>query len=158
MPAFHLLKRDARDSDVVVPYLLNPLFNYVEKYWINHPRGMTMSFYNSVIRTNNACESHNRMLARHIRGERPNVFIFIEALAKLENNCYLDIGLLAEGGSPSRTRRWSAVANDRKLKALAKDFQNQVQNAQDNAIRNYLKRAIFCFSSAFDELSKSSAT
>lgn len=57
--------------------LLRPFLAYVLRYWIrNDERRRWMSVHGSQHRTNNACESHNRVL-NDLCGAHPNVYIFL---------------------------------------------------------------------------------
>ena len=106
----NIIKEDAREEDVRVAFLLQNFFQYVEDKWINDVnRRRWMAFYNSMFRTNNLCESHNRMLRNAVGAYRPNIYAFINALARLEHNADLDVDLMKRGaqqnaaanGSPS---------------------------------------------------------
>ncbi|KAE8745172.1 hypothetical protein FOCC_FOCC008238 [Frankliniella occidentalis] len=105
--ALQIIKGDIRRRNAVVYYLMRGFFNYVNDEWIaNNRRRGWMCFFNKADRTNNACESHNRMLHNKVGAHRPNVWQFIEALKVLENNAILDVEAISgEGVEVSRARR-----------------------------------------------------
>ena len=134
-----VLRQEALGSDPLIAYLLEPFFNYINDKWIgNQYRRNWMRFFGSTQRTNNACESHNRTLRRTVGPHRPNMRAFIEALKILENNASLDIELQNAGGRASRSRRWSAVANDRRLQALSNDLALDVFRNRRRTLQNFL--------------------
>ncbi len=101
-----------------------------------------MCFYNSKDRTNNACESQNRMLRNKLGAHRPNIWQFIEALKILENNCSLDIEALSvEGVAVSRARRCTSVAMDAQLQRLSRNLRRNMFRNRDFAITSFLNRA-----------------
>jgi len=147
-----VIKEEAFQDDILIRYLLEPFFTYVEDKWINNPnRREWMSLYKRRYRTNNACESHNRMLRKKVGAYRPNVFLFIEALGVLENNASLDVQLLRPGGNPRRMRKWQSVWKDMNLKNLSKDLdRNELQN-RDATVLTFLTRAADLFQNVFDQ-------
>jgi hypothetical protein len=146
-----VLKTEAFNTDILVAYLLEPFFQYVEEKWINNvTRRCWMSLFLSMHRTNNCCESHNKMLRKRVGAYRPNVFKFIDALAYLEHKAHLDIMLLRNGGNPSRTRRWQSVYTDQQLAALSEDLQNDVFRNMNESVKNFLHRASHLFRTAYD--------
>ncbi|KAJ1526453.1 hypothetical protein ONE63_009587 [Megalurothrips usitatus] len=153
--ALHLIKKDTLKKCPITAALLYPFFEYVEKNWIRNANRMQwMCFYKSLHRTNNACESHHRTLRNAIGAYRPNIFSFIEALARLENNAHLDVLLSLSGGFPSRSRRVSAVATDKHLKRLSRDLRIMSSINQRLAVRQYLQRAVRIMHRAVGDLSK----
>ncbi len=110
-----------------------------------------MSLFESVERTNNSCESHNRMLRSAVGAYRPNVFIFVEALAKLENNANLDAEYMGEGGGVIRTSRWSTIYADEMLAALANDLNGDILHDLGETVYNDLKRASHLSQGAFEQ-------
>ncbi|KAK3910410.1 Tryptophan 2,3-dioxygenase, partial [Frankliniella fusca] len=117
-PGLAVLRAGSLEEDQLLAYLLRPFFQCVEDKWINNRnRNRWMSLFNSEYRTNNACETVNRMLRRKTGAYRPNVFLFIQAWATLEHNASLDSELLGGGGDARRTRRWRSVWTDQQLKA-----------------------------------------
>lgn len=146
-----ILKDKVRNHDIVMAFLLWPLFQYFEEKWLNKAnRRSWMSFYKSTIRTNNSCECHNRMLRKAVGAYRPNIFFFIEATARLEHNANLDIQLLSEGGNPRRSRRWQSVYTDRQLENLSEDLEEEIYHDLDETVYNFISTASHLFHSAFD--------
>jgi len=132
----------ALQQSQIIAYLLQPFFDYVRDKWLGKAyRRQWMSLFNCQHRTNNACETHNRMLRRKVGAYRPNIYLFIEAIASLEHNASLDIDLLKAGGSARRTRRWQSVYNDRQIKALSRDLELNIFHNLDEIILSFLQRA-----------------
>lgn len=140
--ALGILRDESFEEDVVLWHLLTPFFNYVQERWItNVARKEWMSCFNSEHRTNNSCETHNRMLRKKVGAYRPNVFLFIEALATLEDNANLDVFHMADGGQSRRARRWQSVLRDRQIKALNNDLEMDVFHDLTETISQFLSRA-----------------
>lgn len=152
LPALEVLRAAALQEDRLLAYVLRPFFEYVQTRWINNPyRNNWMSLFNADFRTNNACETTNRMLRRKTGAFRPNVFLFIQAWATIENNASLDSELLGEGGDSRRTRRWQSVFADRQLKALSRDLLMDIFHDRDETLNGFLSRASHLFHGAFNE-------
>ncbi|KAK3931471.1 Ral guanine nucleotide dissociation stimulator-like 2 [Frankliniella fusca] len=143
--ALDLIKLSVRRRDVVVYYLMRHFFQYVDNKWINNDRRRReMCFFNSTDRTNNACESHNKMLQKKMGAHRPNVWAFIEALKIMENNATLDADALGEEGiAPSRPPRCTSVLLDRQLQQLKRNLRYTIYHNRDHAIRSFLNRAAY---------------
>lgn len=109
-----------------------------------------MCFFECLHRTNNACECHNRMLRKAVGAYRPNVYQFIEAVARLEHNAFLDTDYMALGGRVRRARRWRSVFHDRQLAGLSETLRNEVFRNMDESVRNFLDRSSNLFRGAFD--------
>ena len=149
--ALDILMARARAVDIVAAYLLQPFFEYVRTRWFENAfRRNWMLFYNCLLRTNNSCETHNRMLRKAVGAYRPNVYAFIEAIARLEHNANLDIDLMRRGGAARRTRRWISVYTDRQLRALSNDLEMDIIDDREETIWNFIDRAAFLFHGQFD--------
>lgn len=147
-----ILRDAALEEDVAIAYLLRPFFTYVEQKWINNPnRRRWMSFYGAQYRTNNACETHNRMLRSKVGAHRPNIYVFIQALATLEHNASLDTELQIGGGNARRPRREQSVYTDTQLKNLCRDLEMDIFHDMIDTVKNFLERAAQLFHSAFEE-------
>ncbi|KAK3929544.1 UPF0251 protein [Frankliniella fusca] len=148
----NILKEKVLENDILMAFLLHPFFTYVERRWINNARRRNwMSLFESVERTNNSCESHNRMLRSAVGAHRPNVFLFIEALDKLEHNASLDAEYMGQGGHVVRSRRWSTLLADDMLNSLALDLNGDLFNDLGETVYNYLRRASHLFQGAFEQ-------
>ncbi|KAK3910275.1 Transposase for insertion sequence element IS905, partial [Frankliniella fusca] len=146
-----VLRDEALAEDVLLAFILREFFNYVENKWINVlPRRKWMRLFNSLERTNNLCESHNKMLRTKVGAYRPNMWAFIDALSKLEHNAHLDSMLLNEGGQARRTRPCRSVWTDNNLRAISSDLVEQVFHNRNETVSNFLRKAIRLFHGAFD--------
>ena len=153
LTGLRLVRNEARETDIITAYLLEPFFDYVQERWINNAnRRRWMSMFNSMHRTNNCCESHNKMLRKAVGAYRPNIYAFITALARLEHNAALDIESLSNGGAVKRSRRWQAVYADRAVEALSNDLQADVFRDRDVSVRNFIHRAANLFVTAYNTL------
>lgn len=147
-----VLRASAFADNVVVAFVMEPFFNYVQDRWIRNPsRLLWMNLFNARHRTNNACESHNRMLRNKCGAHRPNIYLFIQALATLENNAFLDTELLALGLPARPARRARSVFTDIQMQALSNDLHMDLFHNMNETIRNFLGRASHLFNRAFDE-------
>jgi len=90
------------------------------------------------------------MLRAAVGAYRPNVWAFIDSLAKLEHNAHLDSTLLNEGINPRRPRPCRSVWTDQRLIALSEDLEVEVFHDRNTAVSNFLKRAVQLFHGAFD--------
>lgn len=152
MTGLRCIKTEAYEEDIRIAFLLDPFFDYVENKWIRSPvRRKWMSLYKSEYRTNNSCETHNRMLRAKTGAYRPNVFLFIQALATLENNASLDSELELAGGNSRTARRWRSVFMDRELSRMSHHLEREIFNDMDEVVRNFLSRGADLFNGAFDE-------
>ncbi|XP_034254486.1 uncharacterized protein LOC117653153 [Thrips palmi] len=140
--AMDVLKRRARNVNLVSAYLVRHFFTYVETKWLGMPhRRSYMNFWRCVHRTNNSCESHNRMLRKAVGAYRPNVYAFIEALSRLEHNADLDYNYMRnEGGDARPARRWKSVYTDRRLEALSNDLEEDIFHNREETIWNFLQQ------------------
>ena len=149
--ALNILRDKARNENVVAAYLLWPFFQYVEDKWLNvNYRRRWMAFYKAAHRTNNACETHNRMLRTAVGAYRPNIFLFIEAIARLEHNANLDIDLMRLPEEARRTRRWQSVYTDRQLEMICNDLEMDIFHDRDDTIWNFITTASLLFQKGFD--------
>lgn len=147
-----VVRNEARQADILIAYLLRQFFTYVQDKWLGHvSRKNWMTFYNALHRTNNSCETLNRLLRKAVGAYRPNVYLFMDALARLEHNAHLDIALMQEGGSARRNRRWQSVYSDRQLKALMEDLEMDVFHDRNTAVSNFLERAADLVQGVFKE-------
>lgn len=152
MVGLRCLRDAAFEEDIRIAFLLAPFFDYVERRWIRNPvRRRWMTLFRSDYRTNNACETHNRMLRTKVGAYRPNVFLFIQALASLEYNAYLDTQLEGGGGNARRTRRWRSVFTDRELKKLSYNLEREIFHNMDEVVMNFLRRASNLFHGSFQD-------
>jgi len=150
MVGLGVLRAQALAKDVLIAYLLRPFFDYVDTKWIhNDRRRYWMNLYNSMHRTNNCCESHNKQLRTAVGAYRPNIYAFIAALARLEHNAYLDVEHMDPGGSTRRARRWQSVYADNQIKNLCNDFDNDVFRDRNVTVSNFLEQAALLFYSAY---------
>jgi len=140
--ALDILRRDAYEEDPLLYYLLHNFFEYMEFRWIgNRYRRLWMGFWESMHRTNNLCESHNRMLRKEVGAYRPNVYAFIAALARMEHNADLDVDLMKRGLPARRSRTWRSAFADRQLQALCNDLREDIFHDRNNTIRRFLDRS-----------------
>ncbi|KAJ1522440.1 hypothetical protein ONE63_001630 [Megalurothrips usitatus] len=145
-----VLRDDARRENLVLAFLLVNFFQYVEDKWIlNNNRRQWMRLFKAVHRTNNLCESHNKMLRKAIGAYRPNVWAFIDTLAKLEHNTTLDIEHMRAGGYARRARTWKTVWTDEQLLALSRDLEMDVFRDRNEAVRSFVNQASTVFRNAF---------
>lgn len=147
-----ILKDEAMDTHYVIAYLLIPFFEYVERRWLNNAyRRRWMSLFNVEHRTNNSCETQNRMLRAAVGAYRPNIYTFLAALSRMEHNAFLDIDLMRRGGSARRTRRHRSVFSDAQLKALSDDLRRDVFRDRYTSVKNFLDRAADLIVGTFDQ-------
>lgn len=154
--ALDLLQRDARLQCIEAAYLLHPFFEYVRTKWINvNSRREYMSFWKCEHRTNNACESHHFVLRHKMGAHHPNIFAFMDRLAEIEQTSYLDVGLLAEGNLPGRSRRYRSVLTDRRLKGLNRNIVGpRLLRNRSETILQFLRRAAELNSGLFNKLTE----
>lgn len=79
------------------------------------------------------------MLRAEVGAYRPNVYAFIEALARMEHNADLDVVNMNQGGA--KTRRWKSFFQDRNLRNLGTDLEMDIFHNPEEAIRNFLDQA-----------------
>jgi len=116
---------------------------------MNPVRRRFMTLFNSMHRTNNICESHNKVLRKHVGAYRPNIYAFIDALARIEHATSLSIEALRAGEPVSRNRRWQSVFADRQLAALTNDLRLDIHVNRNDAVKAFLDRASTLFLSAY---------
>ena len=150
---YRWVHQEAKDEDIRVAYLLDPLFNYIERRWIaNINRRKWMTFFKSMERTNNCCESHNRVLRAAVGAHRPNVFAFMMACARIEHNTYLDIDLMQNHHQcAKRRRRWQSLYADRNLKGISNDLEMDIFHDRNTTIRNFVHQAAGLLNNAFND-------
>lgn len=74
---FNVILTEARDEGNYIFHIVRPYLNYVYRNWVApHWRRSRMCVFGSAQRTNNVCESHNRMIREKV-GTHPNVYTFI---------------------------------------------------------------------------------
>lgn len=147
-----VLRERVRGIHLVSAYLLRGFFDFVDQMWIRRPfRRNYMTFYRCLLRTNNACESHNRQLRKAVGAHRPNVYSFIEALSRLEHTAYLDYIHMRGGGDAKSTRRWRSVYADRTLDSLCNDLERDIFHDREVTIWNFIDRASHLIQGAFEE-------
>ncbi|KAK3926312.1 Alpha-galactosidase A, partial [Frankliniella fusca] len=141
--ALDLLQHNVRQECIEAAYLLHPFFQYVRTKWINRrSRRDYMSFWRCEHRTNNACESHHTVLRHKMGAHHPNIFEFMDRLTEMEQTAYYDVGLLAEGNLPGRTRRYKSVLTDRRLNGLNRDIVGlRLLRNRNETILRFLVRA-----------------
>lgn len=127
------------DTDILIAYVLDPFFQYVEEKWLNKAyRRNWMSLFDADHRTNNSCETQNRMLREAVGAYRPNIYAFIAALARMEHNAFLDTDLMRRGGSARRARRQRSIFCDDQLRALSDDLRMDVFHDRYNSVKSFL--------------------
>lgn len=147
-----ILRDTVREEHLVAAYLLWPFFDYVEEKWLNNPsRRAWMSFWKCALRTNNSSECHNRLLRQAVGAYRPNVWFFIEAIARLEHNASLDLPHLVAGGKAKRARSWRSVYADQQLESLADDLEEDVFHDMQETIWNFISQAGDLLQGAFND-------
>ena len=147
-----IVKNKAMETDILIAYLLRPFFTYVERRWLNNARRKEwMSLFNAPHRTTGFCESHNRMLRKQVGAYRPNVYLFIEALARLEHNASLDIEFMMEGGTVRRSRRCVSIYTDRQLAGLCNDLDMDIFHNLGETVSNFLSQASHLFHDSFNQ-------
>lgn len=114
---------------------LGPLFAYYLRTWLSPARLRILSVYDSENRTNNVCESHNRTLRAEVKVHHPNIFQLIAAFVRYEDIVKQDLNGL-NAGIRGRSRRISALTNDRRIKAFTEDFEEG-----NISIGSFLRRA-----------------
>lgn len=74
---FKVILRYARDEGNYIFRLVKPYLLYIWRNWVVREwRRRRMTVYGSAQRTNNVCESHNRML-RNAVGTHANIYMFL---------------------------------------------------------------------------------
>ncbi|KAK3921439.1 DNA excision repair protein ERCC-6-like 2 [Frankliniella fusca] len=147
---FELIVQEARQFGPGIYRRIRPFFAYVMRQWVGHPiRRRWICVFGSEHRTNNTCESHNRMLKNFVKVAHPSVYQFISALISVESNADADASALSQGERPNRRRRFSSVMLDRRLRNLMRQIRNPPDNV-DNAIMRYLDNALHTFDNAYD--------
>lgn len=91
------------------------------------------------------------MLRRAVGAYRPNVYAFIEAVARLEHTAYLDYLHMRGGGDAKEARRWKSVYADRTLDALCDDLERDIFYDRDETIWNFLDKGSELIQGAFEE-------
>ncbi|KAK3933185.1 30S ribosomal protein S2 [Frankliniella fusca] len=115
---------------------LQPFFQYVEATWV--PRRRILSVFNSNDRTNNVAETWNKTLTLAVKQKSPNIWLFIDALLKLEERFAQDLYNVRHGRPVNRLRKSSAVRNDRVIKQLTMSLL-----AEDKSMSRFLQRASY---------------
>ncbi|KAK3921644.1 Anthranilate--CoA ligase, partial [Frankliniella fusca] len=111
---FFLILRQARQAGHRVYNVMRPFFSYVWRNWVGNRLWCEwMCVFGSFHRTNNTCESHNRVLNNYVGVRHPNIYHFIVALLALEASAYADAVALFMGNPPNRGRRLRSIALDR---------------------------------------------
>ncbi|XP_026290929.1 uncharacterized protein LOC113215512 [Frankliniella occidentalis] len=147
---FILILRQARQAGGRVYNRMRPFFAYVWRNWVGHPvRREWMCVFGSYHRTNNTCESHNRVLNNYVGIRHPNIYHFLVALVALEGSAFADSEALRIGNPPNRGRTARAISLDRRLRNLARGFANPPDNINDTILR-YLEAALHSFDRAYD--------
>ncbi|KAK3907976.1 NAD(P)H-quinone oxidoreductase subunit J, chloroplastic [Frankliniella fusca] len=128
------IKRRARRAGLQIQ--LAQFFQYMEYTWA--PRRKIVSVYHSTDRTNNVAESWNKTLTMTVKQKSPNVWLFIDALVKLEERYAQDIFNVRHGRPANRLRKSSAVRNDQVIRELTGSL-----NADDISISQFLRQASY---------------
>lgn len=110
---------------------LLPFFWYLWNTWLTGRRYESLSVSGCEHRTNNICESYNRLLSSQLGPHHPNIYRFIEVLAKSEDNALTDIWTLFGGHQGSRPRRSSALANDSRIQNWTSHLNNGLITIRD---------------------------
>ncbi|KAK3923858.1 ATP synthase epsilon chain, partial [Frankliniella fusca] len=134
--------------------LLRPFFEYIFTNWINQrQKKYLMSVYGSLHRTNNTCESHHRQLNKFIQVAHPNVYDFNEALVSIEESTWINSQAFLDGIRVGRSRKATSIANDIRLRRLARDLSaatGLVGAALEDRILRNLHAAAYTFARAYD--------
>lgn len=147
-----VVKDSARAHNIVIAWLLDPFMDYILEKWINNPvRNQWMNLYRARHRTNNSCETHNRMLKNKVGAYRPNVYMFIQALGTLENNAFLDSQLEISGEPARNSRRERSIFADRQMLNLSRDLEEDIFHDLDESIKHFINRAADLFYGAFND-------
>lgn len=147
---FIILVRETRTHGPRVYRRMRPFIAYVLRQWVgNRERRQWMCVYGSIHRSNNTCESHNRMLLNFVGVPHPNIYNFIASLASMEANAYADAMALDAGERPGRARKLSSIFLDNSLRNLYRGIRNPPGN-RDDAILRFLQRAVHTFDHAYD--------
>ncbi|XP_034233004.1 uncharacterized protein LOC117640562 [Thrips palmi] len=115
---------------------LAPFFQYMRTTWI--PRRNIMSVCYSEDRTNNISESLNHALSLAVKQRRPNIWLFIDALVRLEERLAQDLYNLRRGKRVNRLRKTSAVMNDDVIRQMTGSL-----NTGDISLTTFLKQAAY---------------
>lgn len=164
--AFYIIVEEANRAGQGIGNIVRPFLLYVRDFWINdNSRLQWMSVHGSFHRTNNACESHNRVL-RDLIGRHQNIFRFLglydstceiyfqatlnvlssslsfaDGLVTLEGEAWADLLILQDAEhAAGRPRSVTAIVNDRVVERLEEDLRNPVGPRRD-ALLNFLQAA-----------------
>ncbi|KAJ1528957.1 hypothetical protein ONE63_007325 [Megalurothrips usitatus] len=96
--------------------LLNELFQYWTDTWAAPHVFQSLSVYGLRHRTNNVCESANRLLRSKTGAHRPGLWHFLSALRRNEHCTFLKLRAALMGIPASRCRKVSAVNNDTNIR------------------------------------------
>ncbi|XP_034252579.1 uncharacterized protein LOC117652054 [Thrips palmi] len=96
--------------------VLEPFFTYWVETWGNPRFFRYLSVYGLKHRTNNVAESANRLLRSKTGAHRPGLWHFLSALRRHEHSTYLKLMSAELGLRANRSRRVSAINNDRKIR------------------------------------------
>ncbi|KAJ1519031.1 hypothetical protein ONE63_011362 [Megalurothrips usitatus] len=99
---------------------LKGFLKYVKDVWASKPD--VLSVFEEANRTNNVAESWNRTLRLAVKVKRPNIWIFLDALVRLEDRTQVDLYMLRRGMTPRRLRAAKAVSNDSRIKLLTRQL------------------------------------
>ena len=142
----------AQQESPIAAMILWPFFAYFNVSWLmRRYRREWMSFYDAIHRTNNACETHNKMLRKAIGACRANIYSFIEAIARLEHNADLDFEAMIGGEDAKKARRWTSILTDRKIQALNKHLRDQIFHNMDETIMSFIDRAAILMFHDFEQ-------
>ncbi|XP_034253510.1 uncharacterized protein LOC117652588 [Thrips palmi] len=146
---YNLLVQETRQHGGRVYGRMRPFLAYLLRSWVAHPvKRPWMCVYGSIHRTNNTCESHNKMLGNFACVPHPNTYNFISALASMEENALADVEALELGEQPNRRRKLKSIILDRRLRNLAETLNNPPGNL-DQAILRYIHAASHTFDTAY---------
>lgn len=138
LQGFQVIRTHARQEGrfiyrIVRPYLLYLWTNWVSRHW----RRARMSVFGSSTRTNNACESQNRMLHKEV-GTHPNVYLFIGGLIRLEQRSFNTVMSLEQGRRVSPSRKRTSILNDKRVKFLSDELINNPPGNIERSIYRFL--------------------
>ncbi|KAK3929514.1 Granzyme-like protein 2, partial [Frankliniella fusca] len=136
-----IVLQESRNEGRAIFRICRQFSAYVLRSWIMDPdRLRWMSVHGSIHRTNNASESHNRTLKDTVT-VHPNIYLFINALLKLEHDVITDIKSLRQGNAPvGWARKTTAIRNDVALRRL-ENVLNNPPGPIEEAILDFLEAA-----------------
>ncbi|KAK3919969.1 Ribonuclease HII [Frankliniella fusca] len=119
---YHVILNHAVGEGNYIYRMVLPYLRYVWRYWVSRPwRRARMCVHGSSQRTNNACESQNKVL-REECGIHSNVYMFLAGLVRLEQKNYNILLSLDQFRRVSRARKTTSIMNDNRIQMATEEL------------------------------------